>query len=564
MAKRIKGKYLGELPEPVSLKATEKILDQMNNDICRIYNKDRKGTGFFVRIPYESQLLPVLITSNNLINKDDILNNSIISLNINNDKNLKKIKLDNNRKIYSNEKFNITIIEIKEKEDKLNNKYLELDNKIINYFKLDKKEVLHNLNNFYSDESIYILNHLKDNDIVVSYGKLNYLHNKELFYQCNIKENSSSLPILLTNNQKLIGIHSKTSKKYNKGSLIIYLIKEFSKIKNNSLLINKERDLINNYIIGELDIKEDNQNIRIINSYEQYCRESIFIKFKKYYENELEIQENCEIRINDELIPFSYFHKFNKKGKYKIKYTFLLNITKTDYMFSGCSSLTNIDLSNFNSNNVINMSFMFSGCSSLSNINLSNFNSNNVINMSFMFSGCSSLSNINLSNFNTNNVNDMSYMFYECSSLKDIDLSNFNTNNVTTMSHMFYECSSLKDMDLSNFDTNNVNDMSYMFYECSSLEDIDLSNFNSNNVNDMSSMFFGCSSLTNIDLSNFNTNNVNDMSSMFSGCSSLKDIDLSNFNTNNVTTMSGIFYNCKKLTKNNIITNDKKLLVYLY
>ena len=40
-----------------------------------------------------------------------------------------------------------------------------------------------------------------------------------------------------------------------------------SKIKNNLLIIDKERNNITyNYIIGELDIKEDNQNIRIINS----------------------------------------------------------------------------------------------------------------------------------------------------------------------------------------------------------------------------------------------------------------------------------------------------------
>ena len=40
------------------------------------------------------------------------------------------------------------------------------------------------------------------------------------------------------------------------------------------------------------------------------------------------------------------------------------------------------------------------------------------------------LTNINLSNFNTNNVKDMSFMFYECSSLTNINLSNFNTINV--------------------------------------------------------------------------------------------------------------------------------------
>ena len=55
-------------------------------------------------------------------------------------------------------------------------------------------------------------------------------------------------------------------------------------------------------------------------------------------------------------------------------------------MFYACSSLTNVDLSNFNTENLIDMSFMFFKCSSLTNINLSNFKTNNVNNMSCMFS----------------------------------------------------------------------------------------------------------------------------------------------------------------------------------
>ena len=58
-------------------------------------------------------------------------------------------------------------------------------------------------------------------------------------------------------------------------------------------------------------------------------------------------------------------------------------------MFYGCSSLKELNLSNFNTNNVINMECMFSGCSSLKDLNLSNFNTNNVTNMISMFSGCS-------------------------------------------------------------------------------------------------------------------------------------------------------------------------------
>ena len=37
-------------------------------------------------------------------------------------------------------------------------------------------------------------------------------------------------------------------------------------------------------------------------------------------------------------------------------------------MFSGCSSLTNIGLSNFDTKNVTNMGSMFDGCSSLKSL----------------------------------------------------------------------------------------------------------------------------------------------------------------------------------------------------
>ena len=55
-----------------------------------------------------------------------------------------------------------------------------------------------------------------------------------------------------------------------------------------------------------------------------------------------------------------------------------------------------------------------------------------------MFYGCSSLTSLNLSNFNTNNVNDMSEMFSSCSSMNFLNLSNFNTSNVTNMRRMFF------------------------------------------------------------------------------------------------------------------------------
>ena len=86
-----------------------------------------------------------------------------------------------------------------------------------------------------------------------------------------------------------------------------------------------------------------------------------------------------------------------------------------------------------------------------------------------MFSGCRSLTSLDLSSFNTSNVTDMSGMFSGCSSLTSLDLSNFNTSKVTKMWHMFNNCSILTSLDLSSFNTSKVTNMSRMFYNCKKL-----------------------------------------------------------------------------------------------
>ena len=57
-----------------------------------------------------------------------------------------------------------------------------------------------------------------------------------------------------------------------------------------------------------------------------------------------------------------------------------------------------------------------------------------------MFSECSSLEEINLSNFNTENVSNMTTMFYRCYSLKNIFISNFNTDKAIELNSMFLGC----------------------------------------------------------------------------------------------------------------------------
>ena len=44
-----------------------------------------------------------------------------------------------------------------------------------------------------------------------------------------------------------------------------------------------------------------------------------------------------------------------------------------------------------------------------------------------MFNNCSSIEELNISNFITDNVTNMQKMFYKCILLKKLNLSNFNT-----------------------------------------------------------------------------------------------------------------------------------------
>ena len=114
-------------------------------------------------------------------------------------------------------------------------------------------------------------------------------------------------------------------------------------------------------------------------------------------------------------------------------------------------------------------------------------------NLKDMFSGCSLLSTINLTNYNTDNINDVSNMFSNCSSLLSINLSKFNTSKVSSMAWMFSGCISLKEIDISNFNFKNLGRVSFMFSNCTGLKNIV---FNSNfNINDYiaNNTFKGCS-----------------------------------------------------------------------
>ena len=215
-------------------------------------------------------------------------------------------------------------------------------------------------------------------------------------------------------------------------------------------------------------------------------------------------------------------------------------------IFSGCSSLTDLDISNSNFYNKNSISFKLP--SSVKNLNMSNIDFSSK--RSFTLKDLSKLETVNLTGFKL--PADMSSFFYGCTNLKSIDFSSAVIQKLSAASSMFNGCSSLVNLDLSGFDISGVSTLTAMFSGCSSLISLDLSSFDTSSATSMATMFYNCSSLTSLDLSGFDTSSVTNMNGMFSGCSSLINLDLSGFDTSSISTISNFVYGCSSLKKLNI------------
>ena len=530
-----KDNILEKYPLPVTIEKTEIILKQMKESICEIQNKNGDATGFFCEILNKK----LLITNNHVINEEIIKEKNIIKVNLNDNKIKKDLKI---KDYYTSIKYDTTIIEIDDNDKNIN--YLKIDDEIFN----DNIDIY--------NKSIYMIQYPKfgyEQKGAVSYGILNGIKDEyNIIYNCSTDHGSSGSPILKLSNQKIIGIHKEGVSKhnYNRGILLKYPINEYLN------KINKKIKKKNNEIKLLLKIeKEDiNKDIYFLGN-----KDGDYKGFSKHHHDNLkELNEfNTEIFINNKKYKDTKSFKPGKEGLYEIKIKFNIKIKDCNFMFNGCSNLTNIDLSSFDTKNVTNMSFMFFGCSNLTNIDLSSFDTKNITDMSFMFSLCSKLTNIDLSSFDTKNVTNMSDMFNGCSKLTNIDLSSFDTKNVNYMGDMFNGCSNLTNIDLSSFDTKNVIYMSGMFNGCSNLNIVKINNISSNIIKELLENTnaniidqFG----NNISKNNYlNNNNQNNS---FNNNYIMNNINNNNFNNN---MMNNIMMNNNmnnNTMNNNMINNN--------
>ena len=337
-----KEKLLNNYPIPVTIECTSIILEQMKECVFKIKNEKGKGTGFFCYIPKNN--MKVMITNNHIIDENIIKNNKNILMTLNDDKKSIKIRIDDNRKIYTSKLYDTTIIEIK--EDTINN-YLNLDDIIFN----DNQNIF--------NENIYIIQYpeykIGEQIASVSYGILKNIENEfDITHLCSTKSGSSGSPILNILNNKVIGIHKEATKfNFNRGTYLKYPINEFinninllyinnhiekiNKIKNNDLKINNKEEKNDINDINQVQTKDKNsKNESVlfssnknpnIKSIKEYFHKSPLIGLENIgampYMNAI---LQCFCHIQEFINFFKYnkeeFHKSILKNKYNLSYSF--------------------------------------------------------------------------------------------------------------------------------------------------------------------------------------------------------------------------------------------------
>ncbi len=254
----VEEKNIVDYPQPIAYDRVKTLIKQMDRCICNIKCNNNKGTGFFTKIPFPNKknLMPVFVTNNHVLG-EDFLNKPGERLTIYIKEENRNRLLDlNNRIKYTNKEFDITFIEIKPDIDQITH-FLELDDNILN----------DGTNEGYISETIYNIHYPLDN-LSLSLGIIKEIEeskkeDKVMHYNfmhlCSTLAGSSGSPILLSKNNKVVGVHKLSNKSvnYNIGVFLTDAIKDFIKQRYHEIKI-KEFNLTCKLHIKSNNLKEIN------------------------------------------------------------------------------------------------------------------------------------------------------------------------------------------------------------------------------------------------------------------------------------------------------------------
>ena len=215
------------------------------------------------------------------------------------------------------------------------------------------------------------------------------------------------------------------------------------------------------YDLKTIDLSEFNtKNITSMNYMFNYC-------------SKLEVLDLSKFNFDDVKSTASMFSHCCKLEKIYFPKKINNSFTNMEYMFKGCG-LTSADLSIFNTSNVTSMKGLFTGCSSLKNLNLADCDFNKVEDMSYMFDWCLSLRVINFERVKCTNVKNIDFMFNKCNNLKSLNMEDFSFDNVCTFKGFLNQCYDLKDFKLSLPTDKLIDILSRSLYPCKNIKFITL------------------------------------------------------------------------------------------
>ena len=98
-------------PRYATYEKTKIIMEQIEKGICKINNKNGRGTGFFCKIMNGDKDEYALITNNHIIDGSILRNNQELKVKLL-DNTEKIIEINDSKKLYTSKDYDITIIEI--------------------------------------------------------------------------------------------------------------------------------------------------------------------------------------------------------------------------------------------------------------------------------------------------------------------------------------------------------------------------------------------------------------------------------------------------------------------
>ena len=486
---------------------------QMVKGVCKIKKERKKGTGFFVKLIDErNKKIGALITNSHILGNNDIgKDNDIITYYLNNKEN--HIKNMKGRRRYINEILDITIVEIKEKDEIEDEHYLELDDIKSNpNYKIENQQKV--FEDRYKGNAVYAIGYPEGNDIIVSFGNIDGIHadNPVLTHTCDTTEGSSGSAIFSNENFRVFAIHTGYFLHTQKNRCVII----FPAI--NAFLNSKD---ILTYIE---DPKKEEKEKKLKEWKEKEEKEKKLKEWKEKEEKERNDKENKEPekKINSMIIKYKvkadsenikiFGKKFISKNKSNCKMSIIDDSTNlsdiTEYFTVNETMRKNrcFYIKLIETNPITDMSYIFGkfyhneGVVQIQKLKAISWDTKNVINMSKFFCECNELIDVSdLSKLDTQNVKDMSFFFFGCEKLEKIEgIEKWKMDNVENMSNMFAYCKMLKTLsDFKEWNVENVKDLSYMFYECESIDRLKgIQNWKVKSLKNHKDFISGCKSLS--------------------------------------------------------------------